>query len=120
MSVRISNWLADAGCSLRSDDISAAHEEQLCALAPFRATCFLKGAPTIASWLLPIGLGTPLPPCFPENEPNFSFRINKTMQKRTQTNPNEPRSREPEARSRNPEFGIERGGCKGSPGKEMA
>ena len=40
-----------------------------------------------APWRLSVGLATPLPSFFPENEPNFSFRINKTVQKRTQNEP---------------------------------
>ena len=39
-----------------------------------------------ASWLLPIGC-SPLPPCFRQNEPNFSVRISETVQKRTQNEP---------------------------------
>ena len=81
-------------------------------------------SPTTAYWLLPIGSGTPLPPVFRQNEPNFSFRINKTVQKRTQNEPK--RTQNPEARSQesgagiqNSEFGIERGGSKGSPSEEM-
>ena len=63
--------------------------------------------------LLSIGLGTSLPPFFPENEPNFSFRINKTMQKRTQNEPKRTQlykesEKQKRLRRKSTEFGSQR------------
>ena len=98
--------LPQGDCWLPGDDISAAHEEQLSALAPVREICLPEARGPLPLGYALLASPPPLPPFFRQNEPNLSFRINKTVQKRTQNEPkrtqNEPNFRGYSAQANTP------------------
>ena len=89
MPFRINKRLLSGGCRLPAHDIPAKGRN----FVHLRATCFSPDSPAAASWLLPVGFGTPLPPFFSgKTNPTSLLESIKRCKNEPKTNPNEPKT----------------------------